>query len=656
MIRPRHAVLLARTKLRSKRGMLIASIIVSSLLFAALIAAIIVFHGAQKSAVRFVEAANNEQYLVSVRPVIPNSVTNFFEGSLTLPVETIRDIKAFEKEFYAAERAKYKAAGVEYNEAGEVSPFRPSPFIDETVPAEQRVLIEWNSPVIDALLTKKFNDYAATAKNKFSDLQLIGSQYKAQQYYAQRPTMLMPIPSMRLIQEGKEDFTAEYDHEAQLMSADKFAIHNSSYSFADDGLLQRNLGKTPAELKGIPVIPSAQEVAKLFGEQLGIPAEPEGKAGHADWLRGAQEKAQGFTYQACYRNSTELQQIEKIKRDYAEIELHKDDKNYKKPSLLYALPTTACGDITIASDTRSDAEKKREEKAISDQKKLGTYSAPTHHLLTFQIVGLVYAEPFVFNPANAEDYIKGLLSGTVDTVRGSSAVIPYQLYQTLPEAMKFDDLVVPATGRNAGPASEDFIERIVAFRTIDEARQFISEVGCTEKHDGSKCDKLFYTAPYGSNYLLLDDLAKAFVALMTIAFPAVLGFALIIIWFTMSRMMAENRKETAVYRAMGARRGDITAIYMTYTLLVALRIAIVSAVVGVAAAFAIDYFYAPQITATAASMFGMVANAPTVSLFDLSSPLTLVVIAAIFVVSIVASIQPLIRNVLRPPVRDMRSE
>ena len=51
MIRPSYALKLARTKLRSKRGVLIASIIVASLLFAALIAMVIVFTGAEKSAI-----------------------------------------------------------------------------------------------------------------------------------------------------------------------------------------------------------------------------------------------------------------------------------------------------------------------------------------------------------------------------------------------------------------------------------------------------------------------------------------------------------------------------------------------------------------------------------------------------------------------------
>lgn len=665
MIRPRYALKLARTKLRSKRGILVASIIVSSLLFAALIAAIIVFQGAQKSAVRFVEAANNEQYLVSVKPNIPQSVTNLYEGgSLQLSPETIRTLKAFEKEYYAAERAKYEAADVEYNEALEVPALKPSIIIDPKVPEDQRVMLDYSSPVLDAFLAQRFNEYAKTAQNKFDDLKKLGAQYGAMGYYTQGSSMLSGLPALRVVQNGKEDFGTQYINEAQLMTADKNAVHNGIYSFVDEQLLKRHLATAPTELRGIPVIPAAQEITKLFGEELSLPAEPRNEEGsekvHTAWLQKVQEAAVGFTYQACYRNATEQQLIEKIQRDYSDMEMHKDDVGYQKPTLLYQLPTEACGDITVQSDTRSTEEKQATQQFEDGLKRLGTYEAPAHRLLTFQIVGVSYAEPYIYSPTNATDFTKGLLSGTADTLRGMSTPIPRQLYQSLPNELKFDDLTTSARGRTASVNNEDFAQRIVAFRTIDEARRFISDVGCPERYDGTECPKLFYTSPYGSNYLLLDDMAKAFVTVLGIAFPVVLGFALVIIWFTMSRMMAENRKETAVYRAMGARRGDIVAIYITYTLLVAVRIALVSLGVGIAAAFIVDLVYAPHITATAASMFGMVSSAPTVSLFDSTSPAALSLVGAvvglIFVVGLIASIQPLVRNVLRPPVRDMRSE
>jgi len=657
MIRPRYALQLARTKLRSKRGVLAASIIVSSILFAALIAAVIVFTGVQKSAVRFVEAANNDQYLVSVAPNIPQSVTGFYsEGDFNLSLGTVRAIKAFEKKYYDAERAKYTAAKIEYDKTTEVKALKPSSFADPALPEEQRVMIEWTSPVIDALLQQKFEDYAKTAKNKTDDILKIGAQYNAKNYYAQSYSQLAGLPALRVVVDGKENFADEYKNEAMVLTADKNTIHNGSYGFVDETLLERHLLKTdPAGLKGIPVVPTAQEVAKLFGDKLGVPAEPEQETDKLAWLKQVQEKSKGLTYQACYRNPAEVAMIEKIQRDYVEMKAGEGTANYQKPSLQYKTPATACGDITIASDTRTTAEKNAAIQLENEQKKLGTYLAPKHQLLSFEVVGLVYAQPLTFSTTNANEYIKGLLSGNgYMSSTNSTASIPTQMYKTLPAAMKFDSLVSTEPGRFVARSKNDFEQRIVAFATIDDARRFVNEVGC--RSSSSDCKELFYTDAYGSNYLLLDEIGKSFVKVMTIALPVLLALASAIIWFTISRIMAENRRETAVYRAMGAKRGDIVAIYGTYTLLVALRIALLSLLLGITGAYIIDTIYAPGISATAASMFGIIQNAPQFSMFDLSSPLLWAIVGSIFVVSIIASIQPLVRNVLRHPVQDMRSE
>ena len=120
--------------------------------------------------------------------------------------------------------------------------------------------------------------------------------------------------------------------------------------------------------------------------------------------------------------------------------------------------------------------------------------------------------------------------------------------------------------------------------------------------------------------------------------------------------MIENRKETAVYRAMGAKRRDVTTVYIIYILLVALQIALVSLVLGIVAAFAVDYFYGKPLTDVAVTAFGIVDDAPTFSLFNLESPLLLGIVGSIFAISIIASIQPLIRNVMRSPIRDMRDD
>lgn len=650
MIRPRYALKLARTKLRSKRGILIASIIVASLLFAALIASIVVFTGAENSATNFIKKANDNQYLVTVTPNIPYASLSL---SQDLSLDEVHQIKAFSTQYYDGIRAKYKALGIPYDSSTEVPPLTPAAWKSTTLPEEQRVTVNWQSPAISAMRDMKYAQYAKTATNKYSDLQKIGTKYNASGYYIEKPSGLASIPTLSLVQNGMENFG---DTEMKTGDSSTYgfytnAIHNGQYNIEDNALLGRYLlTKDTSHLKGIPVIASAQEVALLFGKQFNIGAEPQDTAQKTNWLKNVQTKLNGYTYQVCYRNSTEQTMLNKIQSDYAEITANKDNKNYIAPSLQYGYPTTACGAIVTKVDNRTTVEKQADANTEATQRKLGTYVAPEHQLLTFQIVGIANAQPYLDYSTSIENYVKSLI--TINNGL-TSATIPMEMYDSLPSSLKFDNLV-DQSDPQASLSTGDFATRVLEFKTIDDARNFMNNETCPSSD--SNCSKQFLSDQYGSNYLILDEISKLFNKILGIAFPIILGLATIIIWFTVSRIMVENRKETSVYRAMGAKRHDISAIYLTYIILIAAQIAIVSLVLGLAAAFAVNYIYGTTLTNIAVSSFGTITNDMRFNLFDVSSPLLWGVVGLIFVISIVASIQPLLRNVRRNPIEDMRDE
>lgn len=656
MIRPSYALKLARTKFRSKRSMLAASVIVASLLFAALIAMVIVFTGAEKSATEFIKKAGNDRYLVKTQPNIPYEELSFL---LVPSLDEIREIKAYEKQYYQNLREKYKSLGLEYDELSEVSALEPFAFVEKTLPEEQRVRVNLSSPVIQSMNEQKFQEYTKTAKNKISDLKEVGEKYGAHGYSnVSRPSSLPTIPQLRFIQNNKEDFsTSEPKTGGDFGSYGYFtnAIYNGMYKFTDQKNLSRYvLSADTSNLKGIPVVVSAQEVASLFGEEVGIGKEPESASEKKAWLKDIQTKISGYTYQVCYRNSVEQTMLEKVQRDYADMKNNEGDEDYQKPSLIYDYPTEACGDIVVKEDTRTAAEQQAGTKAEEAQKKLGTYVSPTHSLLTFQIVGVRYAQPFLDYTKSVDEYVKSLLVSQDDT---SYIDIPIQLYDTLPDSLKINDIQQQegsGTVLLQALATEEFSSRILEFSTVKDARAFLDNETCPASE--TDCDKRFIATPYGSNYLILDEISKLFSKVATIAFPTALGLAAIIIWFTVSRIMAENRKETAVYRAMGAKRRDVIGIYSIYVMLVAFRIATLSIVLGIVAALAIDYFYGSALTDTAVAAFGIIDDAPRFSLFSLESPLLLAIIGSLFIISLIASIQPLIRNTMRSPINDIRDE
>lgn len=652
MIRPRYALKLARTKLRSKRGMLTTSIIVASLSFAVLVATVIIFGGVEKSSSEFIKKAGNDRYLVRVSPVIPYDKLSF---GAELSINQIREIKAFEKSYYETQRAKYKSLNLTYDASTEIPALEPASWLSTSLPEEQRVTVNRKSPIIIEMETQKYADYAKTATNTFNDLRLLGNKYNASGYYAESPSLIPSIPSTRLIEDNKEDFGSSMKTgDASSYGYFINAAYNSQYSFVDDRILNRYLlPQSGRKQKGIPVIISAQEAVSLFGTQLSIGEEPKDVSMKSLWLKDLQTKINGQTYQACYRNTTEQSMLAKIQSDYAEIKNNEQNQNYTKPSLIYNYPVTVCGDITIKSDTRTPSEKSTDNSNTEKQKKLGLYVAPEHQLLTFQIVGVIYARPYTDYSANLGDYVKNLLTPQQSSL---SAIIPQQLYSQLPSELKVSDFVSnePQYATLATNIAEQFYTRILEFNSIENARAFMSNETCSSID--TACAKRFSADPYGSNYLILDQVATFLAKVTTIAFPVVLGFSAIIIWFTISRIMADNRKETAVYRAMGAKRIDITAIYGIYILLIALQIVLLSIILGFASAYLIDLVYSPQLTSIAAAAFGIIEGSPRFSLFSPTSPLILCILLSIIVVSIVASLQPLIRNVLRPPIQDMREE
>lgn len=652
MITSYYAIKLARTKLHSRRIMLFSSTVVSSILFAALFAGIIVFTAAQNSAITFLKEANHNKYLVEVDPVIPNSVTSY---SLPLSIADVHRIQALQKSYYSQLQDKYRQLGMNYDTSAEIPALLPSAFLSTSLPAEQRVTVNYQSPVIQIDRNQKLQAYINTAKNKLSDLENIGKQYSASGYYTSGPFGIADIPNMLLVQNGKEDFADTSLKAGDLTPYGYFtnAVHNGSYTFEDSQLVQRYLLPSRNESpRGIPVIISAQEAVGLFGKEKSIGSEPKDAKAASLWLKKVQDNFNGYTYQACYRNAAEMAKIQKLQQDYAEIVSNQGNPDYKKPSLIYDFPSKPCGDVLVKEDTRTAAEKQADATSVVDQQKLGTYEAPVHQLITFQIVGIVDAQPYSKYTDNIQSYLQNLLS--VDNTM-DSAIIPRQAYDNLPSQLRVDSLLQADSSQYSQLIFETGLgSHILAFTDIDQAKSFMTRQTCPSSD--TTCQKLFTSSPYGSNYLILDEIGKLLQKILLYALPVILGLALLISWLTTARVMSENRKEIAVYRSMGAKRIDIAFVYVTYIAIITLRMAFISLGLGAIIAYVIDRMYEPGLTNIATSSFGVAPDNIRFSLFDFSSPLIWVILAFIFLVNIVASLQPLIRNVLRSPIDDIRSE
>jgi ABC-type antimicrobial peptide transport system permease subunit len=185
------------------------------------------------------------------------------------------------------------------------------------------------------------------------------------------------------------------------------------------------------------------------------------------------------------------------------------------------------------------------------------------------------------------------------------------------------------------------------------ARAFIKEQGCPTQ---DSCDRPFTLEPYRSNYLLMDDFQALLTKLLGYALLSGVGIATIIIWFMMTRIIIDSRRETAVFRAIGAKRRDIVSIYTLYSIAVAVRIIVFALILGVGGALVAQLLFGAEATNYAQASYGIFDNVKDFSLVSFNSPLLLWVTLSIIGISIIAVTPPLIRNVRRNPIKDMRDE
>ena len=334
-----------------------------------------------------------------------------------------------------------------------------------------------------------------------------------------------------------------------------------------------------------------------------------------------------------------------------------EDDATQKPAVTYSLPSDICTPVTVKEDNRTSLQKATEVKTEEYQKAAGIYSKPVTELFTFQVVGIMPASSMM--SASLDD-LPSLVDSLLSSQYQSNAFIPNQLYDKLPEANQHRDILQSSVD-SFGYSSEKFIKAgvvpaIVAFSSANEAKTFIDTHTC-QGYDSDSCKKLWSSQVYGPvNYLLIDDISDRISRVARLVLPIAVVIAVIIVSFTMARVIIDSRHETAVFRALGAKRKDIIHVYLTYSVLVALLVALCSLVIGFATALIAQGMYRNDIADYAKVAYGVFNEPDTFTLIGIDCIQVSLTILVILVVGVIAVIPSLLRNVRRNPIRDMREE
>lgn len=657
MLRITDSLRLAGTKLRVRRIRLSITVVVSGLLFAALLAGLTMLMGAQRSVEEFDRGSLNNRYLVAQTAIRPNNIE--FTSNLTARAEAERTQMIKDKQALAAR------LGLPYDPKSE-PPIMQSFPDSQPYPNDQSVIVQR----LIRQETAKLPRLTAAAQWQFARTHGAVRQFSIQSIAANG--------MLNYMERGIESFDDKRQQNNQPIPLEEFKQQFGSITTIDQSLLGGYLlAGASAKPSEIPLIIRYQDAETLLG------LKPLDKNASNDMqlarLKELRQKAGQLTFSACYRNpaSQALLQTAKQQIQAAANQAKKPSADYVKPDREYAMPSAdSCAAPTVIKDNRSTETKRTEaNQRYFDQTFGSAQPEPTQAKFTFRVVGLM---PDGIEAAQSDigsflqQFLSARLSYTWIMPRGSMTTAA----QTALES------TIQTANNDQGGANRDETLAIYEFSDPNKARGYLAAASCGEGNSGgteitdlsaqpepaevSKTQKsnksiclphyVVFASPTGSNSLVNYDAMERLKPIIMWTFIGVTIIAAFILLIIISRTIADSRKESAVFRALGATRLDISQIYFVYTMIVALLTALFSIAAGLIVVYIADNLLASQITATLRIAMTPKDLATTFHFWTIDWIVIGAVALSIIAAAVLACLIPLIRNTRRNPIKDMRDE
>ena len=634
MLRILDASKLALTKLRTRKIRLTVTIIVAGLLFGVVVFGLTVLRASMTSIGRFSRDTMSTRYLLAYS----NHNKDQSELFYNTPQDAKDRILALHKQHIADKKAAAKALGVEYDEKSEEEPIMK-------INQDDSGSLNRNSWAVKTFL-RQYTDEKNPLKPERIDAaaKRFGSSvtYRIQNVGGRDGSLDVMIG-------GREDF--QRNKEAVPEQLNEFVSAAGYQEILDESLLNYYFlpHRAHATSNEIPVFISYNDAAVLLGKKpLPTTAQPQQ---HIERIRELRNEAGNITIQVCYRNNASSHLIQQA-LDQQRTAANKPKNEFDvKPSIEYALPAAdSCGGAIVKKDNRSASEKMADEKLQKFNQQFSTENiTPQQAKLTYRVVGLL--------PDTAYgDDLKSKLAGALNANMPSRWIIPKQTFEAGAAKTYLPNILTTERQELSGGLSDT---TIYEFIDAEHARAFYHATMCNvQPKDKDLCvDGVSnFTRPFGSNSLVIEELQQQLTPILWYSLLGVIGVAAFILMLTISRTVADSRKESAIFRALGATRLDIAQIYVMYTLLLAGLIALFAIVAGLIGAGVIDVLYSADFS-TAARYIIMPRDLNTTFQLFTFDPL-IIALAAVSIVAaaLIGSILPLVRNTRRNPMKDMRDE
>lgn len=637
MIGLRDTFTLAFTKLRIRRVRLSVTIIISGLLFSLLVFASLTAHGLVHSLKEFMGQGLLNRYVLVVQG---------YNVRHEIDPVVIAKVKTLEKAQIEAKKTEAKRLKLEYDPAAGPTAISstndPSgakfEAVDVTSPLYKQALAELKLP--DTFLPTLALDAAPYhIKSLSRGVQQVSN---GSDQYSLTPIVSGAEISTNGAKGGdSSDVLGNFSSSLQSLEGPMLA------PFTLAGASLESSAGSP-----VPVLLPLEAVEKILGKtKPGKKAKPAEQLAYVKDIRAAATNA---TFQVCYRNAEAFALQQKAETQAKDRLANAKTTGWQAPALEYKPAAMPCRPVEVVRDARTADQKATDAKQLQFDQKFGA-QAPQTTAVTFKIVGIL---PRTFS-ADQSDSVLGLASSFLTSTLGYGVYVPS-------EAVKANPVLGPLYAANTVSANAND-SYYVEFPTREGQKAFTEAHGTcnpggyepaqtTDMFADCRAKHQYLTYPIGNPLATLADISDGVGRAKTIILGILATLSGLIMMGTIGKIIADSRKETSVFRAVGAKRRDIAQIYLLFSALLALGGLIVAIVLGVVAAVYVDYHSSPTLTVQALLAFNSSDLSRTFHLlaFDLKDFLELTVF--VIAVGLAGALLPLISNLRRSPIKDMREE
>ena len=644
MIRLRDAATLAYTKLQTHKIRTGLTAGVAGLLFGAVISVIIITTGVFGSIDSFSHEGLGQRTILGVGSL---KSADFRAYDHLDDQKFIDEVEKMRNEYIAKKARLAQKYAIPYDAERE----DPSPIL---ISDDTKTRYIDDRQMVSKFVQMAEANHVDKAKLRL-DIDTLLQPYHTAKLLPQSYTLVVRNGSFEYMKTGAEPVIERMTKgDASFASGQQPSIAVLNQSAAQPFILHKDFDYKSGEIPVIISLPQAEEM--LDYDPLPNDATNQQKLDRLQQVRDNITKA---TASFCYRNPASQRLLTQALSQQADKARRTKDVFYVAPSVEYVVPAAdSCGPVAIAKDSRMNAEKERERAFMAYQKELGEYEGePVQHKVTLRGIGVAGA---VSASATAPS-----LKQMVDTLLGSWLsyeekyfVVPSDMLAEVPAASR-PSYLFPQQNQNEQWYGERALmtSYLVEFGDKEEARALINKAtgngGLLSSAGG---DTNLMVNPFGSSSLIVDEAKTWTTRILLWALVIIGGISLIISASLIGRMVTDGRRESAIFRAIGARRSDIGLIYGMYAFLLSLRVAIVAAAIGLVVAIGIDVWLSGDMTVYARLAYAAVDTTREFHLMSVWSWLIAAVIGAIIVSGLLASIVPILLGARRNPIKDMRDD